>query len=89
MQIVIFIIVPIIEFISYFPQIMKLYKTKKADDISIRSWSLWVLTSLLKGIYVIIINDIALMFIYGFTLTLCIVTLTLSLYYQKKQINLH
>lgn len=38
-------IVSICTFISYFPQTIKLLKTKKSSDLSIQSWILWVTSS--------------------------------------------
>ena len=49
-------IVSFCTFISYFPQIVKLIKTKKSEDLSVQSWILWVTSSLAYTLYHIIIN---------------------------------
>ena len=46
-------IVSICTFISYFPQTIKLIKTKKSNDLSIQSWILWVTSSLAYTIYAV------------------------------------
>lgn len=43
-------------FISYAPQIYKLIKTKKSNDLSVTSWVLWSLSSLPCVTYVISIG---------------------------------
>ena len=49
-------IVSICTFISYFPQTVKLIKTKRSEDLSIQSWILWVVSSLSYTLYAIIIS---------------------------------
>ncbi|MBR3890025.1 PQ-loop repeat-containing protein, partial [bacterium] len=44
-------IVSFCTFISYFPQTIKLLKTKKSEDISIQSWILWVTSSFSYTLY--------------------------------------
>ena len=46
-------IVSVCTFISYFPQTVKLLKTKKSDDLSISSWILWVISSISYTAYAI------------------------------------
>lgn len=42
---ILMLIVTICTYISYVPQIVKLVRTKKSEDISIGSWTLWVTSS--------------------------------------------
>lgn len=49
-------IVSICTFISYFPQTIKLIRTKKSNDISIGSWVLWLISSLSYTLYAIIVS---------------------------------
>ena len=37
--------VTILTYVSFVPQIVKILKTKKAEDISVLSWTLWVSSS--------------------------------------------
>ena len=38
------IIYTVCEYVAYVPQIVKLVKTKSADDLSITSWLTWVVS---------------------------------------------
>ena len=44
-------IVTITMYVSYVPQIYKLIKTKKSEDLSVNSWILWVISSTADTIY--------------------------------------
>lgn len=44
-------VVSVCTIISYLPQIVKLIRTKKSEDLSVQSWVLWVLSSLCYTIY--------------------------------------
>lgn len=44
-------IINIIQFFSYLPQLHKLLKTKKSDDLSLLSWAAWLTTALCWVIY--------------------------------------
>ena len=78
-------IVSLCTIISYVPQIIKLIKTKKSDDISSSSWMLWVISSLAFTLYTLIINkDLMLIFKALLELMFCSVILLLSLIYKIK-----
>ena len=49
-------IVSICTFISYFPQTIKLLKTKKSEDLSLHSWILWVISSVSYTLYALIVS---------------------------------
>ena len=36
----------ILEFVAYIPQIIKILKTRHADDLSLTSWFVWITTDL-------------------------------------------
>ena len=36
----------VLEFVAYIPQIVKILKTKRADDLSLTSWFVWITTDL-------------------------------------------
>lgn len=77
-------IVSICTFISYFPQTIKLIKTKKSNDLSIQSWILWVTSSLAYTIYAIAVSkDFMLIFETGLELSFCIIILILAIRYRN------
>ena len=77
-------IVSICTFISYFPQTIKLIKTKKSNDLSIQSWILWVTSSLAYTIYAIVVSkDFMLIFETSLELSFCLIILILTVYYRK------
>ena len=78
-------IVSICTTISYLPQITKLIKTKKSDDISSSSWLLWVVSSLAFTLYAFIISsDFMLAFKAVLELTFCSIILFLSFIYKNR-----
>ncbi len=77
-------IVSFCTFISYFPQIIKLIKTKKSDDLSIQSWILWVTSSLTYTLYAIFVSeDFMLIFETCLELFFCLLILILAILYRK------
>jgi len=77
-------IVSFCTFISYFPQTIKLIKTKKSEDLSIKSWILWVTSSLAYTLYAILISkDFMLIFETCLELFFCLLILILALVYKK------
>ena len=77
-------IVSICTFISYFPQTVKLLKTKKSDDLSIPSWILWVISSLSYTIYAICVSkDVMLIFETTLELSFCLLILLLAIRYRN------
>ena len=79
-------IVSICTFISYFPQTIKLIKTKKSKDISISSWILWLTSSFSYTLYAIIVSkDVMLIFETGLELFFCLVILILAILYRNNK----
>jgi len=77
-------IVSICTFISYFPQTIKLLKTKKSEDLSIQSWVLWVVSSFSYTLYAVIVSkDFMLIFETGLELSFCLIILMLAIKYRK------
>lgn len=77
-------IVSICTFISYFPQTVKLIKTKKSNDLSIQSWVLWVTSSLAYTIYAIMVSkDFMLIFETSLELFFCLMILILAIKYRN------
>ena len=50
-------IVTMCTMISYIPQAIKLVKTKKSNDLSLKSWILWVVSSLSYTLYALLCSD--------------------------------
>lgn len=77
-------------FISYFPQIVKLLKTKSSNDLRINSWLLWVISSTAYTLYAIIFSkDVFMIFETSLELFFCLTILLLAVIYRKnKDINI-
>ena len=83
---VLLLIVSICTFISYFPQTVKLIRTKKSEDISIGSWILWVTSSLAYTLYAIIVSeDAMLIFETALELSFCLIILLLAIKYRNNK----
>ena len=81
------VIVSMCTFSSYFPQIIKLVKTRKSEDLSIQSWMLWVLSSFSYTLYAVIVSkDFMLVFETSLELTFCVIILLLAIKYKKKEL---
>jgi len=79
-------IVSFCTFVSYFPQTVKLIKTKKSSDLSIQSWILWLTSSIAYTIYAIIISkDTMLIFETGLELFFCLLILILAIMYRNNK----
>ena len=79
-------IVSFCTFISYFPQIIKLLKTKKSNDLSIQSWVLWVTSSLSYTLYAILVSkDGMLIFETCLELFFCLLILILAIIYKNNK----
>ena len=78
-------IVTFCTFISYFPQATKLIKTKKSEDLSIKSWTLWVISSLSYTLYAVLVSkDFMLIVETSLELTFCLLILVLAVNYRRK-----
>lgn len=79
-------IVSFCTFISYFPQTVKLLKTKKSEDISIQSWILWVTSSFSYTLYAILVSkDGMLIFETCLELFFCLLILILAVKYRNNK----
>ena len=79
-------IVSFCTFVSYFPQTVKLLKTKKSEDLSIQSWVLWVTSSLAYTIYAILVSrDGMLIFETSLELFFCLLILVLASIYRNNK----
>ncbi|MBO7644822.1 MAG: PQ-loop repeat-containing protein [Alphaproteobacteria bacterium] len=74
----------VLEFIAYIPQIVKILKTKHADDLSLTSWFVWITTDLSYLGYVLLETpQFGVIFIALLDLFFIISVFMLIMYYQK------
>ncbi len=77
-------IVSMCTFISYFPQTIKLIKSKSSSDLSVQSWFLWVVSSLTYTIYALLVSkDGMLIFETTLELFFCLTILILTIKYRN------
>jgi len=78
-------IVSLCTFISYFPQAVKLLKTKKSEDLSVTSWVLWVTSSIAYTLYALLCSkDFMLIFETCLESFFCLLILFLTIKYRRK-----
>ena len=64
--------VPAITTLGYLPQVRKLAKTRQAEGLSLGSWALWILSSLISVLYVsLVVVDWALLVVSVMHLVFC------------------
>lgn len=74
----------VLEFIAYMPQIIKLLKTKSADDLSLTSWFTWITADLCYLAYVLLESpEIGVIFICTLDLVFLLLVFLLTAFYQK------
>lgn len=74
------------EFTAYVPQMVKLVKTKSADDLSITTWLIWVFSAVCYLFYILLeCPEIGVIFIASMNLIFIIIVCFLTLYYQKNK----
>ena len=73
----------VLEFVAYIPQIVKILKTKRADDLSLTSWFVWIATDLSYLGYVLLETpQFGVIFIALLDLGFIITVFLLTMYYQ-------
>ena len=79
-------IVAVCDMTSYLPQIIKIVKTKSAEDISATSWIIWIISYIAYTLYATLVSkDKMLILITFLGLIFCLIILILTLKYQKKK----
>lgn len=83
--------VPVISLIAYLPQWKKLVDTKSSKDISLRSWSIWVVSSSISLFYAIVLyqytgKGVPLVFASAAGLLFVLITVYLTARYRKTMI---
>ncbi len=74
----------VLEFVAYIPQIVKILKTRHADDLSLTSWFVWITTDLSYLGYVLLETpQFGVIFIATLDLVFIVTVFLLTAYYQK------
>ena len=81
---IMFAVYTVLEFVSYIPQIVKILKTKHADDLSLTSWFVWMTTDISYLVYILLESpQIGVIFIGLLNLFFTATVFLLTRYYQK------
>ena len=76
------------ESIAYVPQVVKLVKTKSADDLSITTWLIWVFSAVCYLFYVLLkCPEMGIIFISSLNLIFILIVCILTVYYQNKKLR--
>ena len=79
-------IVTMCTMISYIPQAIKLVKTKKSNDLSLKSWILWVVSSLSYTLYALLCSDEVMLLVEtSVEFLFCLLILSLAVKYRKNK----
>ena len=79
-------IVTMCTMISYLPQTVKLIKTKKSNDLSLKSWILWVVSSLSYTLYALLCSDEGMLLVEtSVEFFFCLLILSLAVKYRKNK----
>jgi uncharacterized protein with PQ loop repeat len=74
----------VLEFVAYMPQIIKLLKTKHADDLSLTSWFVWIAADLCYLAYVLLESpEIGVIFVCTLDLVFLFYVFWLTVRYQR------
>ena len=83
---ILLVVYTICEYTAYIPQIVKLIKTKSADDLSITTWLTWVISGVCYLVYVLLESpEIGVIYIASMNLIFMMVVCILTAYYQKNK----
>ncbi|MGB1698656.1 MAG: PQ-loop domain-containing transporter [Nannocystaceae bacterium] len=75
--------VPAVTTVGYLPQVLKLARTKQAEGLSLGSWVLWILSSLVSVLYVsLVVDDLALLVVSVMHLVFCATISAQILWYR-------
>jgi len=81
---ILLIIVSICTMISYLPQIKKIIISKSSEDLSIKSWVLWVVSTSCYAMYAwFYVKDYMLMFSSTLEFLFCLIILILTIRYSN------
>ena len=78
------LIYTVLEIIAYMPQIIKILKTKHADDLSLTSWFMWIASDTSYLGYVLLESpEPGIVFLAVFSLSFVFIVFFLTLFYQN------
>jgi MtN3 and saliva related transmembrane protein len=81
--IILSIVAGICSSMSFLPQVIKTYKDKEAEDISMSMYAIVIIGLSLWTIIGIIYQNMAMVFFNGLAVSLCVVEISLKLKYHK------
>ena len=74
------------EYTAYVPQILKLIKTRSADDLSITTWLTWVFAGMCYLLYVLLESpEAGVIFVASMNLVFVSSVCVLTIYYQTRE----
>ena len=83
---ILLLIYTVLEFIAYMPQIIKILKTKHADDLSLTSWLMWIASDSSYLAYVLLESpEPGIVFLAVFNLFFVFIVSFLTLFYQNRE----
>ena len=75
----------VLEFIAYMPQIVQLIKTKSADDLSLSSWFMWIVSDVCYLLYILMESpEAGVIFVALLNLFFVLFVYVLTFYYQRR-----
>lgn len=78
-------IVPAVTTLGYLPQVRKLWRTQNAEGLSLGSWVLWILSSAISVLYVlVVVEDLALLIVSAMHLAFCTVISAQILRFRRR-----
>ena len=72
---------------AHIPQILRIFKTKDSDGISVFAWGLWVVADCMVFVYSISIQDRVFIFLNGTNLLFASIILFSTLFYRWRKHN--
>ncbi len=78
-------IAAIVMTVSYIPQIIKIFKTKSAGDLSFTTWCTWIIFMGIMAIHAYIISDIPFLISQGGQVIMLVFVLYLMIKYKRKK----
>lgn len=80
-------IITICAYIGYVPQIIRLLRTKKSNDLSIPAWVIWIISTACGSAYSIILHRPEMIMMYVSELILSVIILYFIIKYRRNDID--
>ena len=85
---ILLLVYTVCEFAAYIPQMVKLVKTKSANDLSVTTWLIWAFSAVCYLGYVLMeCPDIGVVFIASMNLFFIVLVCLLTVYYQGRKLK--